>query len=458
MTIQEERPRVIDFHNEVVLPALMQRLDQAFPEFGWRRDSRGWVATNQQHTHARLGVRADRVVAHELHGFLVHGGEPMLWTAYVNGGTVPRGADFVRAVREMAERAGVDPSPLDRPEPGDRRAELLERFFELARNELTSERGAHARAYLESRDFPLDAIEGSGLGLVPSAETTQHALLRSGYREQEIQVAGILADKRWPERLCGAWRNERGKIGTFWARTVDEHVPPDKRYLYLRGATRTDLPPYGFSRYMQELVLVEGFLDYHQLAARGTDNVAALGGTSTNVRLFEQLSRLGVATVVLCLDNDDAGRSGTLKAVENAARARTSPAIYVVNSGGMAAEDPDALVRQDGIGAWRKLVDHRECGVVWRAKEMVRDVGRDAPLAQRRQALHRVGAWLGTLPSRLALEQEDAVKVAAERCGYSSEAAQRVFQAKFFRNLMPVENDPSIGEARTRRVGSEVEL
>ena len=32
-------------------------------------------------------------------GFLVHGGEQMLWTAYVNGGVVPRGADFVRAVK-----------------------------------------------------------------------------------------------------------------------------------------------------------------------------------------------------------------------------------------------------------------------------------------------------------------------------------------------------------------------
>jgi hypothetical protein len=457
MASQEERPRAIDFHNEVVLPALMQRLDQAFPEFGWRRDSRGWVATNQQHTHARLGVRADRVVAHEPHGFLVHGGEPMLWTAYINGGAVPRGADFVRAVREMAERAGVDPAPLDRPQPADRRAELHENFFELARNELTSERGAHARAYLEHRGFPLDAIEGLGLGLVPSAERTRHALLRSGYREQEIKGAGVLVDKRWPGRLCGAWRNERGKIGTFWARTVDEHVSPDRRYLYLRGATRTDLPPYGFSRYTRELVLVEGFLDYHQLAARGIDNIAALGGTSTSVRLFEQLSALGVATVVLCLDNDDGGRGGTLRAVENAARARTSPVIYVVNSDGIAAKDPDVLVREQGIAGWRELIDQRDCGIVWRAKEMVRGVGRDTPLTQRRDALHRTGAWLGTLPPRLALEQEDAVKVAAERCGYSAEAARRVFQAKFFHNVCV--GEPELGPpARDNELERGLEL
>src|SRR6266511_5616421 len=128
MPIETQQPRVGDFYEEIVLPALAARLDQAFPEFGWRRDARGWVATNQEHTHAHLGARAQRVVCHGTAppGFLVHGGKLVFWTAYVNGGTVPKGAEFVRAVREIAERARVDPAPLDRPQPRDRRAELLE--------------------------------------------------------------------------------------------------------------------------------------------------------------------------------------------------------------------------------------------------------------------------------------------------------------------------------------------
>ena len=70
-----------DFYIQTVLPALVERLDRAFPEFGWRRDGRGWVATNQETTHRLLGVRADRVVAHghAPQGFLVHGAQPVLW-------------------------------------------------------------------------------------------------------------------------------------------------------------------------------------------------------------------------------------------------------------------------------------------------------------------------------------------------------------------------------------------
>jgi DNA primase len=135
---------------------------------------------------------------------------------------------------------------------------------------------------------------------------------------------------------------------------------------------------------------------------------------------------------VLCLDNDASRRDGTVRAVENAVRARTSPAIYVANTDGSGAKDPDALVREHGIDASRKLIDRRECGIVWRTREMVKGIRTDTPLDQRRQTLRETGAWLGTLPPRLAIEQEDDVKLTAERCGYSPEAARRVFQKKYF--------------------------
>jgi hypothetical protein len=42
--------------------------------------------------------------------------------------------------------------------------------------------------------------------------------------------------------------------------------------------------------------------------------------------------------------------------------------------------------------------------------------------------------WLGSLPPRLSVEQEDAVRVVAERCGYSPEAVKRAFRARFWRD------------------------
>jgi hypothetical protein len=137
-----ERSSALEVYTEVVLPALQERLDSASPEFGWRRDRDGWVATDQEFAHRVLGVRADRVVAHgpAPRGFLVHGCESVLWTAYVNGGLVPRGAEFVRTVEELAVRAGVDRGLLDRGRPRDRRCELLQAVFALGEAELRGER------------------------------------------------------------------------------------------------------------------------------------------------------------------------------------------------------------------------------------------------------------------------------------------------------------------------------
>jgi hypothetical protein len=74
----------------------------------------------------------------------------------------------------------------------------------------------------------------------------------------------VSADGRWPGRLCGAWRNESGRIGTLWARSLRDADSPT-RYLYLRGASRSELSPYGLSEVLRlppserhELVLVEG--------------------------------------------------------------------------------------------------------------------------------------------------------------------------------------------------------
>jgi hypothetical protein len=451
-----ESRSVTDFYTEIVLPELQERLDRAFPEFGWKRDRLGWVATNEETTHRVLGVRAERVVAHgpAPRGFLVHGGEAMLWTAYLNGGVIPRGADFVRAVREIAERAGVDSSPLDRPEPRDRRADLLHDFFDLCQRELVSDRGVEARAYLERRGLPPDAIEGSGVGLVPAPGRAREVLTRADYRDAEITVAGVLADSRWPGRLCGAWRNEYGRIGTLWARALDDADAAETRYLYLRGASRTNLPPYGLSDVLArprdarcEIVLVEGVMDFHQLRAHGIENVAALGGLGIGPKTFERLSQLGVERVTLCLDRDEPGRAATARAVEQFGRALCGPAIFVVDPERLSpAKDPDAFIRERGVEGWHGLLKARECGVVWRAIELLEGVTPDSPRNARREALDRSGSWLGSLPPRLALEQEDAVQAVAKRSGYSLPAVERAFRARFWQEA-PSRPTPDLARA-----------
>lgn len=260
-----------------------------------------------------------------------------------------------------------------------------------------------------------------------------------GYSELEIAQSGVLADGRWPGRICGAWRDEQGRIRTFWARSLRESDTAT-RYLYLSGASRSALLPYGLSEVLRqppperrELVLVEGLLDVHHLQAKGFSNVAAAGGARLQPGAITRLQSFGFDSVVLAFDNDAPGREGTARAVEGASRAKEAPTLRVLEPKLLAgAKDPDAFVREHGIEKFRRLVDQADCAISWRALELIPGATPQDDAPARRAALARVGAWLGTLPARLSLEQEDAVRRVADQCGYSRTAVERAFHARFW--------------------------
>lgn len=149
-------------------------------------------------------------------------------------------------------------------------------------------------------------------------------------------------------------------------------------------------------------------------------------------------ARLTFESVTICLDRDGPGRGATARVVERAACATSSPAILVLDAEQLAPfKDPDAFLRERGPDAWVELLTKRECGVTWRARELLDGVRVDSAPVARREALARAGAWLGTLPARLSLEQEDAVHVVAEACGYSPAAVERAFRARFWQSERP---------------------
>jgi DNA primase len=258
-----------------------------------------------------------------------------------------------------------------------------------------------------------------------------------GYGEGEIEASGVVADSRWPGRLCGAWRDEWGRIGTFWARGLDDREP---RYLYLRAAGRTHLPPYGLSDVLRlpaferrELVLVEGLIDVHHLRAKGIANVAAIGSARIQPDKLVRLAKHGIETVTLALDNDESGRDALAAMIDRASRFEHAPALRVVHPAEFGnAKDPDEYVRMHGVDRLRELIRDAECGVTWRTFDRMRHLQPDSSQRERRAALVDVGRWLGTLPGRLALEVEDAIWAASERTGYDPKAVERAFHAKFW--------------------------
>ncbi len=360
--------------------------------------------------------------------------------AFVNGGSVPTGITFVDAVRTLADRAGVPfpereltPEAVARAAARERRAAMLESFLALAQESLAGDDGAMARGYLAGRGFPADRLADLGLGLYTDPVSVELHLLGAGFNAGEIEDCGLITPA-WMGRLVGPWRDRRGRLATLFARAVDGAANigtgAGAKYLYLRGASKRDLVAFGLDVALatvagrHDLVLVEGLLDVLLLQALGVTNVAAVGGSGRELTAgrFEALAGWGVRRVTLLFDNDMAGREGTRAALEQARQATTAPIIQVVDPAALGdAKDPDELVRQDGVEAWRRVLATREPATVYGGRLLLDTVTPHSPHVERREAAQRVVAYLADHEGEdAALDTADVLRVAEERTAYDA--------------------------------------
>jgi DNA primase len=308
-----ERPSPVAFFEQQVAPVVFERLDELFPEFGFTRDQHGWRATNSETTRAFFGARAERVVCHQSGGFFIHGQGPVAWLSHLESGAMPRGRDYVDAVRRLAHAAGVDTSPLDRAEsPVAQRdsgvAAVREAWFrhsvELLRHPT---RGADGRAYLASRGITDSLAIGGLVGVAPHQAEAWRRLTRDGHDRDAINASGVLADSRTPGRIVGAWRDESGAVATIWARSTNPAAPARERYLYTRGARRPALSYLAYESGGPDVVIVEGVLDALAMRAHGHSAVVALGGSNASEATWRALARHGINHAWLLADHDPAG-------------------------------------------------------------------------------------------------------------------------------------------------------
>jgi hypothetical protein len=263
-----KRPHITagEFHKQEVIPALAAGLDRAFSEFGFQR-GRGewWTATIAPPGFEDYGVRQRKLTANTwgLRSFKASA-VAVPWTAYILGRTdAPRGADFVEAVKKLAERLGIPTSALDRERTPEEVAEdekrvrfgdLLEDFVAEAHAALMDETaGKNARDYLTGRGFKADDLEGLAFGVYTTPKTVEARLKALGYTAEEVEASGLVTTSEgaplnsWKGRVVFPWRDEHGRILTVAARDTTGKVEDDYKYLgrlrSRRGRPIRDRPP-----------------------------------------------------------------------------------------------------------------------------------------------------------------------------------------------------------------------
>jgi DNA primase len=301
------------------------------------------------------------------------------------------GWDFPEALRNLAERAGVQlrprrPEEQESEEENSRLRELLESAIAFYRHKLIdTESGDRVMEYLRGRSLSDSTLEAFEIGYAPDSwEETLGYLKGKSFSEKELIDTGIVSQResggiydRFRNRIMIPIRDARGRMTGFGARIVN----PDDTPKYL-NSPQTKLFDkgrllYGLEkarkaiRSANQAVIVEGYLDVIGLHQAGHENAVSPMGTALNENQLRTLKRYS-RRIVLALDPDIAGNQATLRGLSVAREALDHEADPVFNPRGLvgyasrldadirimtlpAGKDPDEVVVDDP-DAWPRLL------------------------------------------------------------------------------------------------------
>ena len=344
---------------------------------------------------------------------------------------------FPDAVRFLAKRVNMEvPEDNTDQEAARRRQRVLALNRDAARwfyQNLSTPQGAAVPAYLDRRQITRKTAVSFGLGAaLDSWDSLLTAMLAKGYTKAELLAAGLVVQNQ-QGRLYDKFRNRlmfpvidvRGDVVAFGGRVLDKSEPKyvntqetivysKRRNLYgINLAKKTKRP---------NIILCEGNIDVITLHQAGFDNAVASMGTALTTEQTRILSRF-TKELVLCYDNDNAGKAATEKAIallENSEfNVRVLQLPRRLQDGEYVKQDVDDFIKFHGAAAFEAILNGSENQMDFRmdavaAKYDLRDD------EQRIAYAGEISQLIAALPN--AVEREVYAGRAAERAGISREA------------------------------------
>ncbi|MCC6852621.1 MAG: DNA primase [Rubrivivax sp.] len=296
------------------------------------------------------------------------------------------GLSFVEAVRDLAQRAGLQvPEDEASPEERERRetlrvrrqslAELLARAAAFYRAQLKA--SAQAIAYLKRRGLSGEVAARFGLGYAPPGWRTLAGVFGQ-YDDPRLEEAGLVRRRDHDDdAAAGGSEHERARYDWFRDRIVFPIRSVAGEIIGLGGRVLDDSKPkyinspetalfskgrelYGLYEARQALresgfaLVVEGYMDVVALAQSGLANAVATLGTACTPEQVHKLFRF-TDSVVFAFDGDAAGRRAAARALEaalpHASDLRSVKFLFLPPE-----HDPDSFVRTQGAPAFEAAI------------------------------------------------------------------------------------------------------
>ena len=286
---------------------------------------------------------------------------------------------FVEAIETVAGESGISVVYDQTAKPVDMRFKrynkLMEELSSFYQEQLkTSAAKKKVVDYAKNRGVSGSIAKRFELGFAPPGWTNLFdAYKDSEESTQDLLTMGMIVPKkdkkddyydRFRDRLMFPIHNTKGLVIGFGGRVFSSKDNP--KYL---NSPETPLfskskELYGlyhcrkYSRKIDAIIVVEGYMDVIALHQQGITNVVATLGTATTSSHLQVLSRTA-ETIVFCFDGDKAGRDAAWKALQTSLPAITAGLVikFLLLPEG---EDPDTLINSESAKAFNKRVDEAQ--------------------------------------------------------------------------------------------------
>ncbi len=269
--------------------------------------------------------------------------------------------DYIEAVKAVAQIAG-----MSMPEDGyddtlsKKRMRLLAanreaaRFFNAC---LMDEKNRPALNYFLKRGLSPNTIRKFGLGYAPNDWRKLIEHMRSkGFTEEELVLANLArrSEKNGRTSCYDNFRNRvmfpiidlRGNVIAFGGRVMDDSKPKyinTSDTLVYKKSNGVFALNFAKNANENKLILVEGYMDVIALHQAGFGNAIACLGTAFTSEQANLLSRYA-DEVIICYDNDEAGRKATEKALSVLGKTGLKLRVVAMSGG----KDADEIIRTHG--------------------------------------------------------------------------------------------------------------
>lgn len=284
---------------------------------------------------------------------------------------------YPEAIRFLAKRQGMEV-----PETGqsDDRRKKIRRAVEVNtaaarfyRSYMVGPEGQSVREYMAQRQISPKFATRFGLGAAPGEwDVLTKTLISQGFSKKELIDAGLAVGgknggvyDKFRSRLMLPVIDIRGDVVGFTSRILPglegaKYLNSPDTICFKKGQLIYALN-YAKNTKRPNLVLVEGNIDVITLHQAGFDNVVATMGTALTADHARIMARY-TKELVLCYDNDEAGKKATdralelLKDVDLKVRVLQLPNSFD-EAGKPLKQDPDDFIKKFGPEAFERCLN-----------------------------------------------------------------------------------------------------